>query len=147
MRVRTIERDGGWEDLNVRARDRLGADRIRVDAVCGMDCGEDPAEREDDARKGEGRMHGWHVVGMRCDYAKSSRMGSRPKSTRPKGRPAGPGKCALWSRPRLWKMVATMSPGWTGRSAGNPPIGSLFPTTRPPFTPPPANETVKHCGQ
>jgi hypothetical protein len=42
------------------------------------------------------------------------------------------------SKPRLWKTVATMWPGSTGRSAGTPPIGSLAPTTWPPFTPPPA---------
>ncbi len=63
---------------------------------------------------------------------KSSEMGAVPKSARGKGRPAGPGRRVVWSRPREWKMVATMSPGTTGRSAGKPPMVSLFPTTLPP---------------
>ena len=44
-------------------------------------------------------------------------------------------------------MVAAMSGGSTGRSAGTAPMGSLAPTIRPPCTPPPAKPTVKHCGQ
>ena len=38
----------------------------------------------------------------------------------------------------VWGIVAAISLGFTGRSAGYAAISSLRPTTRPPYTPPPA---------
>src|SRR5690606_10930165 len=95
------------------------------------DHAEEQAPRADNGRPS-------HAPFVEPHHAKSSWMGALPKSVSGKGRPFGPGRCHVGSKPRRWKIVATMSAGPTGRSAGKPPTGSLAPTTRPPFTPPPA---------
>ena len=101
-RLRSIETDGFREDAELFRGGKAGRER----------------EEED----GE---EGFHPD----NHAKSSFTGSLPKSTMGKGRPDGPGRWVSRSKPSAWNIVATMSPGETGRSAGNPPMGSLLPTT------------------
>src|SRR5262245_39595037 len=62
------------------------------------------------------------------------------------GRPAGLVYCACVSMPRCAYIVASTSCGVFGSRLGKAPFSSDEPTTRPPWTGPPASAALKTLG-